>query len=129
MAASKSQGSFFTLFLAGLTIACAGIAYLATGMGKVVALVGVVVFLAGLFGFLKIKPAEGTTAQKAGAGGMKALGALLACLGWVLTLFGMHLTTSTSGRIIAALAGIAVSLLGMLYVLPAAFNKNAIWKA
>ena len=33
MAASKSQGSFFTLFLAGLTIACAGIAYLATGMG------------------------------------------------------------------------------------------------
>ena len=129
MAANKSQGSFLALFLVGLTVACAGIAYFSTGMGKVVALVGVAVFLASLFGFLKIKPQEGKPAQKSGAEGMKALGALLALLGWVATLFGLHLTTSTGGRIALALVGIAISLVGMIYVLPAAFNKNAIWKA
>jgi hypothetical protein len=30
---------------------------------------------------------------------------------------------------VMALVGIAVSLFGLCYVLPAAFNKNAIWKA
>jgi hypothetical protein len=129
MAASKSQGSFLTVFLVGLTVACAGIAYLSTGLGKVIAVVGAAIFLASLFGFLKIKPAEGKPAQKSGAEGMKALGALLAGLGWVVTLVGQHFTTATAGRMVAALVGIAVSLVGIIYVLPAAFNKNAIWKA
>jgi hypothetical protein len=129
MAASKSQGSFLTVFLVGLTVACAGIAYLATGLGKVVAIVGVLIFIASLLGFLKIKPEEGKAAQKAGAEGMKALGALLALGGWILTLVGQHFSTSVGGRMVAALAGIAVSLVGIIYVLPAAFNKNAIWKS
>jgi uncharacterized membrane protein YgaE (UPF0421/DUF939 family) len=60
---------------------------------------------------------------------MKLIGAVLAGLGWVITLYGMHVVDGTTGRLILALVGIAVSLTGMLYVLPAAFNKNAIWKA
>ena len=54
---------------------------------------------------------------------------LVRLLGWVITLFGMHLTPSTGGRIVLALVGIAVSLFGIIVVLPAAFNKNAVWKS
>ena len=57
------------------------------------------------------------------------LGAFIACFGWILILFGLHLVTGTGGRIVLALVGIAVSLFGIIFVLPAAFNKNAIWKA
>jgi uncharacterized protein (DUF697 family) len=46
----------------------------------------------------------------------------------LITLFGMHLTPSTAGRIVLALIGIGVSLFGIIVILPAAFNKNAIWK-
>src|SRR5260370_13341975 len=129
MAASKSQGSYFTLFLVALTVACGGVFYLSTGFGKILAIIGVVILLASLFAFFKIKPAEGKPAQKAGAGAMKALGALLSLAGWGLTLSGLHFTSSNGGRIVFALLGIAVSLAGIIYVLPAAFNKNAIWKA
>ena len=58
----------------------------------------------------------------------KVVGALLACLGWVVVLVGLPLVTGTGGRIVLALGGIAVSLFGIIYVLPTAFNKNAIWK-
>ncbi len=129
MAANTGQGRYLTGFLAALTVACAGVAYLSTGWGKALAVIGAVIVLASLLGCMKIKPLEGKPAQTAGAGGMKALGALLACLGWILTLVGLHFTASSGGRIAAALVGIAVSLVGMIYVLPAAFNKNAIWKA
>jgi hypothetical protein len=44
-------------------------------------------------------------------------------------LFGMHVVDGSKGRIVLALLGIAVSLVGMIIVLPAAFNKHAIWKA
>jgi len=40
MAASKSQGSYFGLFLVGGIVACGGIAYAATGAGKLLLLVG-----------------------------------------------------------------------------------------
>jgi hypothetical protein len=60
---------------------------------------------------------------------MKIIGACLAALGWVITLFGMHVVDGTKGRIVLALVGIALSLVGMIVVLPAAFNKHAIWKA
>ena len=59
---------------------------------------------------------------------MKLVGAAVALLGWLLTLAGIHITDSAGGRIIFALLGIAVSLVGLLYILPAAFNKNALWK-
>ena len=129
MAANTGQGRYFTLFLAALTLACAGIAYSSSGLGKVLVIVGVVGALASLFGTLGIKKLEGKTAQKAGAGIMKVAGALASCAGWLVTLVGLHLTQSTGGRMTFAILGIVISLFGLTYILPAAFNKNAIWKA
>ncbi|HWF38661.1 MAG TPA: hypothetical protein VG322_09085 [Candidatus Acidoferrales bacterium] len=128
MAANRSQGSYYGLFLVGATVLCAGI-YLGGGLGKLLLIVGVLMFLGSLAAMLKIKGEEGRTAMKPGPGAMKLIGALVAGLGWVITLFGMHLTPSVGGRIITSLVGIAVSLFGMIVVLPAAFNKNAVWKS
>jgi len=129
MAANSGQGRSFGTFIVGLTVACAGIAYFSSGMGKFALAVGVVIVALSLFQFLKLKPLEGPPAQIAGAGGMKSLGAFIACFGWLLILGGLHVVTGTGGRIALGLVGIAVSLFGILFVLPAAFNKNAIWKA
>jgi len=129
MAANTGQGRSFTTFLVGFTLACGGIAYLSTGLGKVALVAGLAIFAGSLFGFLKLKPLEGKPAMNASSTVTKLVGAFLAAFGWVITLFGMHLTDGTTGRIILALVGIAVSLAGMIFVLPAAFNKNAIWKA
>jgi hypothetical protein len=129
MAANTGQGKSFVVFLVGLTVACAGVASFSSGIGKVLLLVGVVIILASLGGFLKLKPLEGKVGIRPGSMGMKLVGAVIAALGWVLTLFGMHLVDSVGGRMVFALIGIAVSLFGIIYILPAAFNKNAIWKA
>lgn len=129
MAANKSQGSYYSLFLVAATVFAGGIAYFGSGLGKLCLLVGAAGLLASLFGMLKIKPLEGKTAMKPGPGAMKLVGAGCAALGWVITLFGMHITPSTAGRIVLALVGIGVSLFGMLVVLPAAFNKSAVWKS
>src|SRR5579875_2033458 len=112
MAANKSQGSFYTLFLAAATVLCAGVFGL----------------LASLFGMLKIKPLEGRTALKPSSTAMKLIGAFVAAFGWFITLFGMHLTISVAGRMILALVGIGVTLFGIIVILPAAFNKNAVWE-
>ena len=129
MAANTGQGRSFAVFLVGLTVACVGVADLSSGLGKVLLVVGLVIFVASLFSFLKLKPLEGKPAQRASPTTMKLVGAFVAALGWVLTLFGMHLTDGVTGRMIFALLGIAVSLFGIIYILPAAFNKNAIWKS
>ena len=129
MAANKAQGGYLTVFLGGLTVALAGIANVATGLGKVLVVVGVVGILGSLFGFLGIKPLEGKPAQRPGAEGGKIAGALVALLGWAVTLVGLHFVNGTGGRIVLALVGIAVSLYGILYILPTAVNRNAIWKA
>jgi len=128
MAANKSQGSYYTLFLVGATVLCAGIFEFSSGLGKLLLLVGAVVLVGSLFGMLGVKSQEGKTAMPVSAMSMKLLGAAAAALGWVITLFGMHITPSTGGRIVLALVGIAVSLFGIIVILPAAFNKNAIWK-
>src|SRR5947207_2873880 len=114
MAANTGQGRGFTTFLVGFTGICAGL-YLSS---KALLAVGVIVVLVSLFQFLKLKALEGKTAQGPSALTMKLLGALLAALGWGITLFGMHLVDGTSGRIVLALVGIAVSLFGMIVVLP-----------
>lgn len=129
MAANTGQGRGFTTFLVGFTLACVGISYFSTGLGKVSFAVGLLIFGVSLFSFLKLKPLEGKPAMKSSPAMMKAVGAFLAAFGWIITLVGMHVTDSTSGRIVLALVGIGVSLVGMIGVLPAAFNKNAIWKA
>ncbi len=128
MAASKSQGSYFGLFLVGGTVLCGGIAYIASGTGKLLLIVGAAILLASVVGFLKIKPLEGETPVLPSPESMKWLGAGVALLGWLVTLGGLHLVNSNGGRIVVALLGIGVSLFGILYVLPAAFNKTAFWK-
>jgi len=129
MAANRSQGGYYTLFLASATVLCSGIYFWSGGMGKLLFLVGLVGLAASLFGMFSIKSREGRTALKPSPLVMKLIGAAASLLGWVITLFGMHLTPSVSGRIVLALVGIGVSLFGILVVLPAAFNKNAVWKS
>ena len=102
MAANTGQGRGFTTFLIGFTAICAGVAYMSTGIGKLVLAAGAVIFVASLFGFLKIKPLEGKPAQNDTSTGMKLAGALVAALGWGITLFGLHLVDGTSARIVLA---------------------------
>jgi hypothetical protein len=128
MAASKSQGSYFGLFVLGGTVLSGGIAYAAGASGKVFLLIGAALIVASLVGFLKIKHLEGETPVLPGPEGMKWIGALVALLGWVVTIGGLRLTDSSGGRIAFALIGIAFSLFGIFFVLPAAFNKTAFWK-
>jgi len=129
MAANRSQGSYYGLFLVAATVLCAGIFYWSSGMGKLLLLVGAVGLVASLFGMLQIKSLEGETALKPSPLAMKLVGAGVAALGWVITLFGMHITPSVGGRLVLSLVGIGVSLFGIIVVLPAAFNKNAVWKS
>jgi uncharacterized membrane protein YtjA (UPF0391 family) len=129
MAANAQQGRSFTTFLVGLTVGCAGIAAFSSGLGKILLVVGLIILLGSLFSFLKIKPLEGPIPENASPTAMKIIGVFLAALGWGISLFGMHVVDGTKGRIILAVVGIAVSLVGMVVVLPAAFNKHAIWKA
>lgn len=129
MAATTGQGRSFTTFIVGLTGLCAGIAYFSTGLGKFIAVAGALVVMMSLLSFLKLKPLEGKPAQKAGSGTMKLMGAFVSAFGWILILVGLHVVTGTSGRIVLGLVGIAVSLFGIIYILPTAFNKHAIWKS
>ena len=128
MAATKSQGSYFGVFLVGGTILCAGIAYIAGGAGKMLLILGAVILAASAVGFYRIKRLEGETPILESPEAMKWLGAGVALLGWLVTIGGMQIVSSNGGRIVLAVLGIGVSLFGILYVLPTAFNKNAFWK-
>jgi hypothetical protein len=128
MAANKGQGRSFAVLLVGLTIASAGVATWSGGLGKLFVLVGVLGVAASLMMALSVKPLEGKVAQRPGGEGAKLMGALIALLGWVVTVVGIQFVTSAGGRILLALVGIATSLFGIIVVLPAAMNKNAIWK-
>ncbi|MGH9574418.1 MAG: hypothetical protein ACRD40_12940 [Candidatus Acidiferrales bacterium] len=128
MAANKSQGSFYTLFLVGCTFLCAGFC-VSGGLSVVLLLVGAAGIVGSLFGMLKIKSEESKTAMRPGPEAMKWIGALLAIAGWAVTLVGANLISSTGGRIVLALIGIGISLFGILGILPNAFNKHAVWKS
>jgi hypothetical protein len=124
MAANKQQGSYLAVFWTGATALCAGLAYFAEGFGKLVLVLGLAAVAISLVGFLKIKPMEGKTANVAGNAVMKLLGTAVALGGWFVTIAGLHITSSVGGRMIFALAGIAVSLIGVLGILPVAFGKS-----
>ncbi|TMB29791.1 MAG: hypothetical protein E6J62_09960 [Deltaproteobacteria bacterium] len=128
MAASKSQGTYFAWFLAGSVLLCGGLAWFAGAPGKIILLVGAGVLIVSAIGFVKIKHLEGETPLLPGPEVMKWVGAAVALLGWVVTIGGLRVATGSGGRIVFALIGIGLSLFGMLYVLPAAFNKTAFWK-
>lgn len=59
---------------------------------------------------------------------MVYLGLLIALLGLVLSVLSLGLASSVGARMTLVLAGIAVSLVGIIGVLNQAYLKNAIWK-
>lgn len=129
MAATTSQGKTFTIFMVGLTVAAAGLAFVASGAGKLALLVGLAGVAISFVGFLKIKSSEGEVPDSKQPVALKLAGLALALGGWLIVLFGLHLSSSVSGRMISALVGMALTLVGIIGILPYAANKNAIWKA
>lgn len=56
------------------------------------------------------------------------IGLVITFLGFLLSLFSLSLTTSVGTRMAMVLAGIALSLIGIVGVVNRAYLKNAIWK-
>lgn len=129
MAATKSQGKQFTLFMAGLTAVCAGIAFFSSGAAKAALLLGIVAVAIALWGFFKLKPLEGKTGSTPQPAVMKLIGIAVVLGGWLLVLFGLHLTAGVGGRLAISILGLCISLFGICYILAPAVSKNAIWKA
>lgn len=129
MAATTSQGKSFALFLAGLTVATAGLAYVASGAGKLALVVGLAIVAVAFAVFLKIKPLEGKIADGSQPALLKLMGLGVVLAGWLIVLFGLHLTVNVAGRMTTTLIGLLVSLVGAIGILPVAANKNAIWKS
>lgn len=129
MAANKQQGQWFGLFLAGLTVACAGMAGYSSGMGKAALILGAVILAASFWKFLTLKPLEGKIALGSQPAVTKLVGLLVTVFGWLVVLFGLHLTSGVGGRMVLSIAGLIISLIGIGVILPAACNKNAIWKS
>jgi hypothetical protein len=59
---------------------------------------------------------------------VKLVGILLAFFGFVISVLSLSLSSSAGGRLVIVLAGIAVSLFGILGLLNRAYLKSAIWK-
>ena len=59
---------------------------------------------------------------------MVVVGLLITLAGFGLAVGSLGATTSTSVRLIMVLAGMVVSLVGILGVLNMHYQKNAIWK-
>ena len=59
---------------------------------------------------------------------MIAVGILITVLGFILSFLSLAITTSVTGRLVIVLAGIAISIAGILGVLNSAFQKNAVWR-
>lgn len=129
MAATTSQGKTFSVFMVGITIAAAGLSFVASGIGKAALAAGLLIVAYSFAGFFKIKALEGVTAAFAQPALLKLAGVAVVLLGWLTVLLGLHVTANVSGRLITTLIGLAISLLGVLVILPAAVNKNATWKA
>ena len=55
-------------------------------------------------------------------------GIVITFLGFVLAMASPGLTASSTMRLVLVLAGIAISLFGIMGVLNRAYLKNAIWK-
>jgi hypothetical protein len=129
MAATTSQGKTFTLFMLGATTAAAGLAYITTGAGTAAFIVGLFLVAASFVGFIRIKPLEGHTGTSVQPVVLKLAGVASILLGWFIVLIGIHLAAGVSARMVTSIAGLAISLVGVLYFLPVASSKNAIWKA
>ena len=59
---------------------------------------------------------------------MILLGLLLAIAGFVLSVLSLGLTSSVGVRLVMVLAGLAISLTGIIGVMNRGFLKTAIWR-
>ena len=59
---------------------------------------------------------------------MVLVGLLVTFLGFVISLMSLGMASSVSARMIMVLAGIAVSLVGIVGVINKAYVSKAIWK-
>ncbi len=59
---------------------------------------------------------------------MKLVGILLALAGWLIPVIALTYTQSLGARFVLAIVGIAISLIGILFVLNQAHLKHVIWK-
>lgn len=59
---------------------------------------------------------------------MTIVGLLITLAGFLLSLLSLSLSSSTGARMGLVLAGIAISLAGIIGVINPAYLKNAIWK-
>src|SRR4051812_48309376 len=116
MAATKSQGSYFGLFLAGGALLCGGAAFFSSGIGKVLLLAGAAVTALAFVGFRRIKPLEGSTPHEVGPGTMKWIGAGLALGGWGITIGGMHFVTGNRRAPVPAARGGVAQRVGVLFL-------------
>jgi hypothetical protein len=59
---------------------------------------------------------------------MILIGILVTMLGFVLAFLSLGMMSGVGGRLAMVLAGITVSLVGILGILNRAFAKNAVWR-
>ena len=59
---------------------------------------------------------------------MVLTGLAITLLGFLIAVFSLGMTSSVNGRLILVLAGLAVSLFGIIGVLNRAYLKNPLWK-
>lgn len=59
---------------------------------------------------------------------MAFVGLAVTLLGFVVAVASLGITSSNTARLVIVLAGIVVSLVGIIGVLNQAYMKNAIWK-
>ena len=59
---------------------------------------------------------------------MAILGILVTFLGFVISLLSLSMMSSVNGRMVMVLAGLAVSLVGIIGLLNPAYMKNANWR-
>ena len=59
---------------------------------------------------------------------MTFVGLAVTLLGFVIAFVSLGITASTSGRLVIVLAGIAVSLFGIMGMIGPAYQRTWIWK-
>ena len=59
---------------------------------------------------------------------MALVGLVVTFLGFLIAAGSVGLSASTSGRLVMVLAGIVVSLVGILGLINPAYQKHAVWK-
>ena len=59
---------------------------------------------------------------------MAILGILVTFLGFVISLLSLSMMSSVNGRMVMVLAGVVVSLVGIIGLINPAYMKNANWR-